>query len=94
MCIAEMNLHGKCRWREHPGLYAENCKEGREVSEGTSYFLWPRQKLSIVYPCGNQLARICSSLSAVMMCVSSGVRTNAVRRDVCPRMSVPLDGFS
>ena len=37
---------------------------------------------------------MCSSRSAVMMCVSSGERINAVRRDVCPRMSVPPDGFS
>lgn len=37
---------------------------------------------------------MCSSRSAVMMCVSSGVRMNAVRRDVCPRMSVPPEGFS
>jgi hypothetical protein len=58
------------------------------------YFLCPRQKLSIVCPCGNQLTRICSSLSAVMMWDSSGVRTNVVRRDVCPRTSVPPEGFS
>ena len=37
---------------------------------------------------------MCSSRSAVMMCVSLGVRTNEVRRDVCPRMSVPPEGFS
>jgi hypothetical protein len=36
---------------------------------------------------------MCSSLSAVMMCLSSGERTNAVRKDVCPRTSAPPDGF-
>jgi putative hemolysin len=66
----------------------------RGVRKGTHYFLCPRQKLSIVYPCENQLTRMCSSRSAVTMCASSGVSANVVRRDACPRMSVPPDGFA
>jgi hypothetical protein len=88
MCIAEMNLQGE---QARP---RERLINTQGIGQEIRYFLCPRQKLSIACPCGNRLTRICSSLSAVTMWDSSGTRTNVVRRDVCPRMSVPPEGFS
>lgn len=61
------------------------------VDSNAAYWVCPKQNDSIQNPWGYQLTRMCSSRSAVMMYLPSGVRRKDVSREVCPRTRVPLE---